>query len=235
MARTRLLLIGGAAAAAAVVVVLVVVLAGGGSKSGSPTTTGAGTAPTPAQQEASFKGVPQHGATLGDPGASATLLVFEDPQCPFCREWSLGTLPSVIRNYVQAGKVKLVWYGIEIIGSDSLPGLRAIYAAALQDKLWNMTEALYQRQGAEQSGWITDSVIRDAARAAGANVDRLVADMKTARVTNAIRQSALQQQSLGVAGTPAFYIVRPPALPQQLQVTALDPATFSSFLSSALQ
>lgn len=234
MARTRLLLIGGAAAAAVVVVVLVVVLAGGGSKPSS-TTTGVGTAPTPAQQEAAFKGVPQQGATLGDPKAPATLLVFEDPQCPFCREWSLGTLPAVIQNYVAAGKVKLVWYGIEIIGSDSLVGLRAIYAAALQNKLWNMNEALYQRQGAEQSGWITDSVIRDAARAAGANVDQLVAAMKTARVTNAIRQAALQQQSLGVAGTPAFYIVRPPSLPQQLQVTALDPATFSAYLSSALQ
>lgn len=232
VARARLFLIGGAAAAAVVVVVLVVVLAGG-SKSGSPATTGTGS--TAGNQEASFKGVPQRGATLGDPSAPATLLIFEDPQCPYCREWSLGTLPTVIESYVKTGKVKLVWYGIEILGPDSLPGLRAVYAAELQNKLWNMNEALYQRQGAEQSGWITDAVIRDAARAAGANVDELLAAMKSARVTKAIEQAARQQQSLGVAGTPSFFVVRPPTKPQQLQVTGLDPATFAAYLSSALQ
>ena len=43
-----------------------------------------------------------------------------------------------------------------------------MYAAGQQNKLWNMAEALYERQGAENSGWITHAVIRSAAREARA-------------------------------------------------------------------
>ena len=39
----------------------------------------------------------------------------------------------------------------------------AIYGAGGQNKLWNMAEALYERQGDENSGWITLPVIRAAA------------------------------------------------------------------------
>ena len=115
------------------------------SSSGSTTTTAA-TETTPSVA-GSLAGIPQHGATLGDPKAPATLLVFEDPQCPFCQEWALGTLPQVLTDYVRTGRVKLVYQGIEVIGPNSVPGLRAIYAAGKQNKLWNFTEALYRQQG----------------------------------------------------------------------------------------
>ena len=35
-----------------------------------------------------------------------------------------------------------------------------MYAAGQQNKLWQMAEALYERQGDENSGWITDAVVR---------------------------------------------------------------------------
>ena len=48
---------------------------------------------------------------------------------------------------MRPGRLKLVYRGIEIIGPNSQPGLRAIYAAGKQNKLWNLADALYRAPG----------------------------------------------------------------------------------------
>jgi len=230
--RNRLLLLGGVLAAAALVaVVLIVVVSGGGSKSSTETTTGA----TTTSPSGSLAGIPQHGATLGNPDAPTTLVVYEDPQCPFCRQWNVDTLPTVLQEFVRPGKIKLEYRGIVVIGPNSVKGLRGIYGAAPQNKLWNMVDALYANQGAENSGWITDEVIRKSAREAGADPAKVVAHMSspavTAQLTRAARQAAADQ----VQGTPTFVVEHPPALSQHLALTSLEPADFVASLSAALQ
>jgi protein-disulfide isomerase len=163
------------------------------------------------------------------------VLVFEDPQCPYCRDWNVGTLPDVITQYVRTGRIKLVYRGIEIIGPNSLKGLRAIYAAGRQNKLWNLVDALYARQGQENSGWITDAVIRAAAKDADANADAILAASSSPGVTAQLRASAQAATQANVQGTPTFVVQRPPAVPRQLQLQALDFGSFSAALDSALQ
>ena len=126
-----------------------------------------------------FAGVPQSGDTLGKASAPVTLTVFEDPQCPFCRQWNIDTLPTVVRNYVRTGRIKIVYRGVVVIGNNSLAGLAAIYAAGEQNKLWQMAEALYERQGDENSGWITIAVVRAAAREIGLNPAKIVTAMQS--------------------------------------------------------
>jgi len=231
--RRRLLLLGAAIGAAAVVaVVLIVVVSGGSSESGASTTSADTTGSTPSS---SLAGIPQHGATLGNPNAPATLVVYEDPQCPFCRQWNVDTLPTVLRDYVRPGKINLEYRGVVIIGPNSVKGLRAIYAAAPQNKLWNMVDALYAQQGAENSGWITNDVIRSAAQQAGANPDQILARMNTPAVTAQLTRAAKQAAADQVRGTPTFVVEHPPALSQQLALTSLEPAEFDAALSAALQ
>lgn len=233
MKRRRLLLLGAAIGAAAVVaVVLIVVVSGGSSESGASTTSADTTGSPPSS---SLAGIPQHGATLGNPNAPATLVVYEDPQCPFCRQWNVDTLPTVLRDYVRPGKINLEYRGVVIIGPNSVKGLRAIYAAAPQNKLWNMVDALYAQQGAENSGWITNDVIRSAAQQAGANPDQILARMNTPAVTAQLTRAAKQAAADQVRGTPTFVVEHPPALSQQLALTSLEPAEFDAALSAALQ
>lgn len=234
MQRNRLLLLAGAVAAAAVVVVVVILVAGGGGGSSTTTTSAAPDPSGTTQADGSFAGIPQHGDTLGDPKAPTTLLVFEDPQCPYCQAWNLGTLPTVVDDYVRTGRLKLVYRGIEIIGPNSEDGLRAAYAAGNQNKLWDFVEALYRLQGGENSGWITDAVIRDAASAAGANPAKVLAAKKTPAVTKQLRIAARQAQIAGVPGTPTFIVQQPPGLPRTLALTSLEPAAFEAALDKAL-
>jgi protein-disulfide isomerase len=222
-----------AAVGAAAVIAVVLILVAGNNKTATTTTTAA-TTPT-ATGASLFAGIAQHGDTLGKASAPVTLIVYEDPQCPFCRTWNTDTLSTVVDQFVRTGKIKLVYRGVVIIGPDSVRGLRAIYAAGKQNKLWNLVEALYARQGAENSGWITNSVILDAAKAAGANGPAIIAGMGAASVSTALTTAQTQATADHLQGTPTFIIQRPPATPQQLNVAGLDPASFVASLSAALQ
>jgi protein-disulfide isomerase len=242
--RTRLLIVVGVVLVAALVAGLVIAFAGGGSKSSEPTlptTTaqssagGDGGTSAPAGPLSVLAGVPQHGDTLGRDDAPATLYVYEDPQCPYCKEWALGTFPTVVQDYVKTGKIKLVYQGVEIIGPNSQPALRALYAAGNQNKLWNLNEELYERQGEENSGWITDAVLRSAATAVGVNAEKMLADAKSPAVTTRLKQAAQAFAAAGSPGTPTFVVQKALAVPVELQLTGLDPASFEAALDPALQ
>jgi protein-disulfide isomerase len=235
--RNRLLLLAAAAAAAIVVVVVVIVVAGtgGGSGSSATTTDSTSTTSTGGGSASIFAGVPQHGTTLGNPAAPVTLSVFEDPQCPFCRQWNIDTLQTVVDNYVRPGKLKIVYRGIPIIGTNSIVGLLAIYAAGEQNKLWDMVEALYRIQGQENSGWITPSAIRDAAGAAGANATKILARYKSKAMVAQLNAAEHEATAMKINATPTFVIQKPLGTPTELQVTSLEPTQFTPELDAALQ
>ncbi len=235
MQRNRLLLLAGAAAAAIVVVVVVVVVVGTGGGSGSSVTTTTSTSTTTSSGGSIFAGVPQHGATLGNADAPVTMTIFEDPQCPFCREWNVDTLQTVVDNYVRTGKIKLVYRGIPIIGTNSIVGLLAIYAAGAQNKLWDMVESMYRIQGDENSGWITPSAIRDAAGAANANAKKILATYRSKAMVDQLNAAEQQASALKVDATPTFILQKTLGAPTKLQVTGLEPAQFTPELDAALQ
>ena len=181
-----------------------------------------------------FEGIPQQGAFLGKSSAPATLVVYEDPQCPYCAQWNLDTLSTVLAQFVRTGRIKLQYRGIEIIGANSVPGLRAIEAAGLQNKLWNLSEAFYEHQGKENSGWITAPVVAALGQVAQVNVKQLFADANSKAVTTALEQSAAAATAAKVGGTPTFVLLNPPALQKTLQLTSLEPAGFIPVLTAAL-
>lgn len=233
MKSRRVLLIAAAVGGAAVVAVILILVASGGS---SKTTTSVSTDGSGSTgSTALFAGIPQQGDTVGKASAPATMLVFEDPQCPYCAQWSLETLPTIVDQFVRTGKLKLTYRGIPIIGPNSIKGLQAVFAAGQQDKLWNFSEALYGMQGQENSGWITDDVILSAAKSAGADGAAILASSSSNAVTAQLAQATNEAKGYQVRGTPTFMIEQPPAMPQQLNVTSLDPGVFSAELQAALQ
>jgi protein-disulfide isomerase len=229
--RNRLMLVAAAVGVAALLAVVLILVAGN-TKTATPTTNAMATTAAPLR---SLAGIPQQGTSLGKATAPATLIVYEDPQCPYCRSWNASTLPTVVDQYVRTGRLKLEYRGVVIIGPDSVRGLRAIYAAAQQNKGWSFADALYGHQGVENSGWITNGVILAAARESGANGQAILAAMGSSKVSAALTTAQKQATADQLRGTPTFIIVRPPALAQQLTVTGLDPASFIPSLAAALQ
>ena len=237
----------GAGIAALVIAVALILVSVLGSSSAEttpppPTKTAASgstapAAPTKAPGAAAtatlFRGIPQRLNQLGNPNAKVTMVEFADPQCPYCRDFALDALPAIVREYVRTGKVKLVYFGIEIIGPNSEQGLRATYAAGLQNKLWNFSDLLYKSQGAENSGWITDALLRQIGNSIpGFDTARMLADMSSPKVESALAASAQQASSARVSQTPTFFAGPTGGRLQQIPVTSLTPDGFRSTLDS---
>jgi protein-disulfide isomerase len=181
-------------------------------------------------------GVPQKLNVLGNPNALVTLIEFADLQCPFCREFALDALPTIVRDYVRPGKVKLVFAGIAFIGPDSETALRATYAAGLQNRLWNFLDLLYRNQGPENSGWVTDALLRATAQAIpGVDVGRLLSARRTAEVDNALLATRQQAASARVNSTPSFFAGPTGGTLNRMSVTSLTPQAFRPTLDALLK
>ncbi len=186
---SRTLLIGVAAALVVAGALIGVSVSGSGSSSKHATAPVTGAAET----NALFRGIPQSGNVLGDPKAPATLVEFAEPQCPICGVWARETLPTIIRDYVQTGRLKVVFHGISFLKptSDSERALRALAAAGAQGRQFQLLDLLYRNQGAEGSGWITDDLLRALGRAVpGLDVDRMMADGSADATKAEIQESA---------------------------------------------
>ena len=122
-----------------------------------------------------LQGIPQQGLSLGRPNAPVTLVEYGDLQCPICRAYTVATLPTLVRDYVRTGKVRLEFRGLAFLGADSETALKAVIAAGAQNKGWNMLDLLYRNQGEENSGWATESTLRAAAAAIPGLYGRAVA------------------------------------------------------------
>jgi protein-disulfide isomerase len=238
---------GFAAVAIAVALILVSALGSGGGTNASPapattapaaTTTGskapaAAKVPGAAATAALFKGIPQTLNVLGRRDAPATMIEFADLQCPFCREYALNALPSLIDEYVRTGKAKFVFSGMHFIGPDSEKALRAVFAAGIQNRAWQFLDLLYKSQGAENSGWVTDELLRSVgASIPGFGVAKMLADMNSSEVDNAIVVADRQSQQARVDSTPTFFAGPTGGTLQHVNVTALDPGAFRPTLDA---
>jgi protein-disulfide isomerase len=157
---------GGVVVAIVVAAVLAVVFTGGSSSSlkdvpavGSLN----GALPGAGDVEALFKGVPQNGTTLGSPKAPVTMTEYIDLQCPYCQEFETQLFPDIVRSYVRSGKLSVVMRPWAFIGPDSNRGQSAVLAAGAGNKSFNLAEVLYENQGTENTGWLDQSMIANAA------------------------------------------------------------------------
>lgn len=205
-------LIGAGVAGAVIVVVIVLAVVLGGGKSFSLKNVPAvgslsGALPGATQVNSLFKGIPQSGTMLGRSTAPVTLTEFIDPQCPYCQEFETQVLPSLVGAYVRTGKVRIQMEPWAFIGPDSVRGQAAEFAAAQQNKLFNFAEVLYDNQGEESTGWLTDTMISDiAASVPGLRVHTLFNTRGSSTVKAAQKKVDTLAATYGVNSTPTLYV-----------------------------
>jgi len=206
-----LAIVAGAIAVAAVIAVGAIVLAGhSSSSSNSQTTTGAlTTLPGASDDLAMFKGIPQQGNVLGSPKAPVTMVQYIDLQCPICRAFETEVMPSFVSRDVRSGKVKVVYRPIAFIGADSERGRRAALSVGLQNRLAQFSQLLYANQGTENTGWLTDDLVRAAfASIPGVNVQQAMNNRTSQKVLSQEQTFDTQATRDKVSGTPTVLIGR---------------------------
>jgi protein-disulfide isomerase len=232
--RTLLAVLG----AAALLVVVAIVVSSGGSN-GAKTRPGAAqkaTGAIPGQKESGemLAGIPQSGIHLGNPNAPVRLVEFADLQCPFCRDYTLQTLPQLVQDYVRSGKVRMEFRDLAFLGKDSVTAGRHAAGAGQQNKLWNFIDVLYYNQGEENTGYVTPSFLHTIDKAAGVDSAKADAFAASAASLVPIKQANAMGDQLRVQSTPTVFVGKRGGALQQVEAGPTDVAAFKQAIDGVL-
>jgi protein-disulfide isomerase len=180
-------------------------------------------------------GIPQRGITLGNPRAPVRLVEFADLQCPYCDEYMVQALPTLIKDYLRTGKLQMQFENLTFIGPDSVAAGRVAAAAGKQGKLWNFVDLLYLNQGQENTGYVTPSYVRALLEAVpGLDVEQALAASNEQAANKSLTDASQAAAQYGITATPSFLIGRAGGPLHQFQPSSLSPAPFVAEINGVL-
>jgi protein-disulfide isomerase len=94
------------------------------------------------------------GIVVGNPSAPHTVIAYEDPQCPICKEFE-DTSASALTVAVDAGKVKVEYRMRSFLGPESVRAVAALGAARDEGKFNALRQEMYANQPEERTGGYT--------------------------------------------------------------------------------
>lgn len=157
---------------------------------------------------------------IGAPNAPVTIAFWSDFQCPYCKSFEIGgvagittpaALPDIIKNYVDTGKVKVVFMDFAFLGPDSTDA--ALYNRAIwklyPDKYFEWRTAMYEAQDEEHGGFGNSaSIDKLNATIIGIDAEKIAADVKANAVAYqaAVDADKAEGQKVGLDATPSFVI-----------------------------
>lgn len=149
-------------------------------------------------------------AILGEADAPLTMVEFSDYECPFCKKYFVETYPSIKKNYIDTGKMKLVFRDLPLSFHEPMATKEAVAAECVRAQkndvaYFEYHDMLFKNTTSNGSG-LEESQLAEFANDLGADAgefEKCIADSKYADEVSKDIESA---KSLGIGGTPAFVI-----------------------------
>ena len=150
----------------------------------------------------------ENGSTVyGDPNAPITLVEFGDYQCHYCNVFFETIEGDIITNYVETGKVKIIFKDYNIIGSDSVNASHGAHCAKDQGMFWEYHDILYSNWTGENNGWASPKNLTIFAEEINLDMDQWVECMNEKPHSKTILTSNEDAKKLQLTGTPAFFVI----------------------------
>jgi protein-disulfide isomerase len=208
----RLRMLGGVVLGAVALVAVAIAVSSGGKSGGLA--KGKTASQTVTVVQALLSGIPQSGARLGDPKAPVTMTYYGDLECPICQDFTLnGGFSQLVSNDVRSGKVQVVYRAFKTATLDPTTFQTqhvAALAAGEQERFWNFTELFYHEQGAEDTGYVTESYLEGLAKQIpGLNLLKWQSDRNSAALANQVQADGASGTKIGVSGTPTLIFQGP--------------------------
>ena len=147
---------------------------------------------------------------IGNPDAPITIVEFSDFQCPFCARFHTQTLPSILENYIEQGKVKLVFrdFPIQSIHPNALPASVAAECANDQNKFREMHDMLFEKQNDWNKLETADALSMFSQYASTMQLDQKIFDscLTSGKHISEIQKDLDDGRNYGVSGTPGFFV-----------------------------
>jgi len=143
---------------------------------------------------------------LGDSDAPVTIIEFSDYECPYCTRFYENTLPQLRSEYIDTGKVKLVYrdFPLSSIHNNAQKAAEAAEVARElggNKKYWEMHNLLFERG---VSGGVES--FKQYARDIGLDGEDFDSILDSGKYADEVRKDIQDGESYGVQGTPTFFI-----------------------------
>jgi protein-disulfide isomerase len=162
-------------------------------------------APGPPAPPPAPASVRMDGPALGPASASVGIVEFSEFQCPFCRRHFEQTFASLKQGYVDTGKIRYVFRNFPLveIHPQAKSAAIAAYCAGQQGAYWQMHDALFANQ--QRLG---PPLYDELGKTLKLDLDKYQACRTAPESEKAVDEDQRYGQSLGVQGTPHFFLGR---------------------------
>ena len=162
-----------------------------------------------ASQQSSLVNLENGSPPLGSESAPITIVKFGDYQCEACYYWFHNTRSTLIDNYIETGKAKLVFMDLPFLGRDSITAAQASYCAEDQGKYWEYHTMLYTFQEVEayDSGWADRDRLNAFASSLDMNMDEFNECMDSSKYKNRVKANFDEAMKNDAKSTPTFIII----------------------------
>lgn len=145
---------------------------------------------------------------LGSESATITIVEFGDYQCEACYAWFHNTRSTLIDNYIETGKAKLIFVDLPFLGRDSPIAAQASYCAEDQGQYWEYHTILYTFQdGHPDSGWADRDRLNSFAFSLDMNIDQFNECMDSSKYKKRVKANYDEAVKNGIQSTPTFIII----------------------------
>lgn len=145
-------------------------------------------------------------AVKGDKNAPVTIVEFSDYECPFCARFFQNTYPQILSEYIDTGKVKLVFRDFPLsFHRNARPASIAAECVREQkgdDGYYEYHDKIFENQSA---GLGADNLKKWAGEV-GADAAQFAECLDSEKYGDEVDKDFKDGQSYGISGTPGFFI-----------------------------
>jgi protein-disulfide isomerase len=139
---------------------------------------------------------------LGKDDAKVTIIEYASSSCPHCAEFATVELPKLQKDYIDTGKVRLVFR--EFPHNDAGMGGFMVARCAPKEKYFPIVDVLFKTQ----QTWVPNPLegLKAIALQAGFTQDSFMACLNNKDVAQKIFEVRQKGEGFGITGIPTFFI-----------------------------
>ncbi|OGE32522.1 hypothetical protein A3C59_01475 [Candidatus Daviesbacteria bacterium RIFCSPHIGHO2_02_FULL_36_13] len=147
---------------------------------------------------------------LGNKDAPITLIEFSDYECPFCKRHFDQTLPQIKKDYIDTGKVKLIFRDFPLSFHDPMATYEAQAANCAREQggdtaYFKIHDEMFKKTTSNGNG-LTKDQIKQLATDLGLNGTNILSCADSDKYKDEVTKDITDGSAVGVSGTPAFFI-----------------------------
>ncbi len=145
-------------------------------------------------------------AIVFNQGAPLKLSIWEDFQCPVCKQFE-ANIGAYVKDLVRSGEAEVAFHTASFLGPESRRAANAGYCAAREGYFLDFHEAMYNIQSPiENSGfWNPDNLVKIGAKI-GIKSESFATCVKDDANADLVKTVADSMEKYGVEGTPTVFI-----------------------------